>query len=165
MTDLLPCPMCDKAARLFQEGRNYEHKPLFHVRCKRSRCELRTKNYLVPKKAITAWNTRADTERVTVIMPLVTDSEKVKALREGLRMQQEDCAILQHVNVELRKLVKVLEDALRDIVKIAKSEQLTIKPDGSFEQFGDGEFHSTPFEMGCGFVEIENKAKQALEKS
>ena len=52
------CPICSKDARVFREGRNFEGKPIFQVRCKRSRCEISTKTYLNPKKAIKAWNTR-----------------------------------------------------------------------------------------------------------
>lgn len=55
---LKECPLCAKAARIVKEGTNYEHRPLFHVACKRSRCKLRTPNQLSAKSAIKIWNHR-----------------------------------------------------------------------------------------------------------
>ena len=55
-------------------------------------------------------------------------------------------------------------EVLKSIVEIAGTEQLTIESDGTFKKFGGGEFHSTSFEMGCGFVEIEVKAKELLTR-
>jgi len=63
---------------------------------------------------------------------------------------------------ELDGALTVIEDSLQNIAEIADTEQLTIESDGTFKKFGDGEFHSTTFEMGCSFVEIERKAKEAL---
>lgn len=63
-TELKPCPFSGKKAYLIKQGKNFEGRALYHIVCHKS--GIRTKNYRDPKKAIKAWNTRAETKPVDV---------------------------------------------------------------------------------------------------